>query len=85
MTKLDCVSKVAEIFDPTGRSAPIISGFKIDRSILTSRNIDWDDQIPDELRQVWVSNFEMMQELKDIRFGCIWYLGGWQWSGHMRN
>ena len=68
LTKLDCVSKVAEIFDPTGRSAPIISGFKIDRSILTSRNIDWDDQIPDELRQVWVSNFEMMQELRNVRF-----------------
>ena len=68
LTKLDCVSKVAEIFDPTGRAAPIIAGFKSDRSVLTDRKLDWEDRIPDDLRRIWTDNFEMMQELKHIRF-----------------
>jgi hypothetical protein len=68
LTKLDCVSKVAEVFDPFGRAAPITSGFKIDRSTLTALNLDWKDRIPEELRPVWDSNFEMMQELKHVRF-----------------
>ena len=68
LSKLDCVSKVAEIFDPRGMAAPIIAGFKSDRSILTERKLDWGDRIPDDLRQVWTDNFEMMQELKHVRF-----------------
>ena len=68
LTKLDCVSKIAEIFDPTGRAAPILAGFKSDRSVLTERKLDWEDRIPDDLRKIWTDNFEMMQELKHVRF-----------------
>ena len=65
---LDCVSKIAEIFDPTGRAAPIVASFKIDRSDLTKMKIDWGDRIPENFRQLWVNNFEMMQELRHVRF-----------------
>ena len=68
LLRIDCVSKVAEIFDPTGRATPITGGFKIDRQQLTLRKLDWEDRIPDDLRKLWVSNFEMMQELRNIRF-----------------
>ena len=68
LTMLDCVSKSSEIFDPTGRAAPIVASFKIDRNVLTKRKLDWGDLIPEELRKVWVDNFEMMQELKHVRF-----------------
>lgn len=68
LTKRLCASKVAEVFDPLGWVTPITSGFKVDINQLTLRSLDWDDQIPDDLRQIWISNFEMMQELKDIRY-----------------
>ena len=52
LTKRDCVSRVAEIFDPIGRVTPLTSGFKIDINELTLRNLSWDDAIPENLRQI---------------------------------
>ena len=40
ITKRDCISKIAEIFDPTGRVTPITAGFKIDIKQLTLRKLD---------------------------------------------
>ena len=68
LTKKLCAGKVAEVYDPLGWVTPVTAGFKIDINQLTLRGLDWDDQIPDEFRQMWVSNFEMIQELKDIRY-----------------
>ena len=68
LKRVDCHSKTAEIYDPSGLLTPITSGFKIDLTQFTLRKLDWDDVIPEELRKIWVSNFEMMQELKGIRF-----------------
>ena len=64
----DCVSVVYGIFDPKGLAAPIVCGFKIDLHDLTVMKLDWDDEIPENLRQIWASNFEMIQELKNIRY-----------------
>ena len=41
---------------------------KLDLRVLNRRRLQWDDIIPDDLRELWVSNFEMMQELGEIRF-----------------
>ena len=60
LSRLDCQSKIAEIYDPSGLLTPITSGFKIDITHFTLRKLDWDDVIPDELRRIWESNFEMM-------------------------
>ena len=30
--------------------------------------LDWDDVIPDDLRQIWQSNFEMMKEIGNLQF-----------------
>ena len=68
ITRRHCVSKVAEVYDLTGKIMPIISSMKIDLHELVERKLDWDDVIPDNLRSVWVSNFEMIQELKDLRY-----------------
>ena len=46
ITKRYCVGKVAEIFDPLGRVAPLVSGMKLDINELTARKLDWDDPIP---------------------------------------
>ena len=68
LTKRDCVSRVAEIFDPIGRVTPLTSGFKIDINELTLRNLSWDDAISENLRQIWADNFEMINEIRNIRF-----------------
>ena len=57
----DCASKVSVVFDPLGKVAPIIGGMKIDMHELVTRKLDWDDQIPDELKCVWLKNFETIQ------------------------
>ena len=62
------MSVVYAIFDPKGLLAPIICGFKIDLRDLTVLKLDWDDEIPENLRQIWESNVEMIKELKNIRY-----------------
>ena len=72
LTRRHCVSKVSEIFDITGKLTPITAAMKIDLHDLVKLKLDWDDIIPDNLRSIWKSHFEMMQEIKNIKyFRCI--------------
>ena len=32
------------------------------------RKLDWNDQIPNELKQVWLSHFELIEEISKLRF-----------------
>ena len=41
---------------------------KLDIHELHARKLQWDDKIPDELRKIWMSNFELIQEISKIRF-----------------
>ena len=68
LTKRQCVGKVAEVFDLCGKVTPIIAGMKLDLRILHQRKLEWDDRIPDDLRQIWLNNFDMMQEISELRF-----------------
>ena len=68
LTRRQCVSKVAEIFDLTGMITPLTAAMKLDLHDLVQRKLDWDDRIPDDLRPVWLSNFDMINELKTVRF-----------------
>ena len=68
LVRRDCVSVVYGIFDPRGLSAPVVCGFKVDLHDLTVLKLDWDDEIPDNLKHIWSSNFEMIQELGNIRY-----------------
>jgi hypothetical protein len=68
LTRRNCVSVVYEVHDPLGKVTPLIAGFKIDISELCTRQLDWDDKIPDNLRQVWIDNIEMIQEIRNVRY-----------------
>ena len=68
LTRRHCASKVAEIFDITGKLTPIIASMKIDLHDLSLRQLDWDDTIPIELRPIWINHFKTMQQIRDIRF-----------------
>ena len=68
LTRRHCVSKVAEIFDLTGILTPITASLKLDLHTLVQRDLKWDDTIPNDLRPIWESNFEMISEIKNFKF-----------------
>ena len=70
-TRRDCVSKVSEVFDPLGKGAPIIEGMKLDMHELVSGKHDWDDFIPDDLKEIWLKNFNAIQELRHVSYCTI--------------
>ena len=42
-------------------------GLKSDLSELSKQNLDWDDYVPDDLKNVWKTNFELIQKLGQIK------------------
>ena len=68
LSRRHCASKVAEVFDLTGKLTPLIASMKIDLQTLVHLKLDWDDRIPDNLRPIWEANFDTIQEIGDIRF-----------------
>ena len=68
LTRRQCVSKVAELFDITSLITPITATMKIDLHDLVKRNFQWDDILPDDLRQVWISHFEMITEISYVKY-----------------
>ena len=61
-------SKHYKIFDLTGKISPIAATMKLDLLALVKRGLDWNDVLSNELRPIWVSHFEMMQEIGKIIF-----------------
>ncbi|XP_066916884.1 uncharacterized protein [Clytia hemisphaerica] len=68
LTRRHCASKVAEIFDITGKVTPIVAAMKLDLQELVHRKLDWDDKIPDELRPLWESHFDLMKEINNLKY-----------------
>ena len=68
LTLKDCAGKVGELYDPIGRIAPIVAGLKLDVSNLQRSGLSWNDTIPDNLRGMWESNFDMINELKQVTY-----------------
>ncbi|XP_066919855.1 uncharacterized protein [Clytia hemisphaerica] len=68
LTRRHCASKVAEMFDLTGKVSPLVASMKIDLQDLVQRKLDWDDVIPETLRPLWESNFQLIQEAGNLRF-----------------
>ena len=68
ITLRNCVSRVSEIFDPVGRAASIVGGLKLDTSTLHKLCTGWDDPIPTDLKDVWISNFQTINDLANFNF-----------------
>ena len=68
LTQRICTSVVGEIWDLFGQIVPITARLKLDLHELVLRKFDWDDEIPEELKKIWVENFELIEQLKDVRF-----------------
>ena len=68
LTRRQCVGKVAGVFDLLGKVTPLTCGFKLDLKTLVNRKLDLDDYIPNDLKAVWIANFQTIQGLANVRF-----------------
>ena len=65
-TRAQCMGKVAGIHDLLGLSAPVVGNFKVD--LRQIKGIDYESPIPEELRSLWKSNFEMIRDLGNLKW-----------------
>ena len=68
VTRRQCLSKVAGIFDLTGMLTPLTAAMKLDLHTLVQRGLQWDDKIPNDLLPIWHNHFEMIKEIDSIHF-----------------
>ena len=68
LTKRHCAAKTGEVFDFNGLVVPLVGPIKVDLHELTVRKLNWDDVLPDFLREIWCSHFQMMEEIKNLRW-----------------
>ena len=50
LTKRHCASKLGEIYDLLGKITPLRANFEVDLHDLVKLKINWDDEVPTELR-----------------------------------
>ena len=70
-TRRQCIGNVAEVFDLLGKVTPLTCGFKLDLRTLVNRKLDWDDHIPNDLKALWIANFQTIQDLANVRFNRV--------------
>ena len=61
-------SVTARIFGPPGKVAPLALRLKFDLRKLIEIDSDWDKPISGNMRQRWIENFKMIEELRDVLY-----------------
>ena len=70
--RIDCVSQTAQIYDIIGTLEPLKARFKLDLSDLVLQGLDWNDTIPPECVPIWTRNFQLMQDMRHLRYArCV--------------
>ena len=67
-TRRTIVAKFASIFDPMGYCTPVTGRIKLDMCQITDLKLGWDDPLPQSLLEVWVSNLNDLQSLRNLQF-----------------
>ena len=52
----------------SGLNTPITANMKVDLHKLVIEKLDWGDTLPNSFLPMWHSHFEMMKEMKGIRY-----------------
>ena len=68
ITRTNCTSVTARIFDITGLLAPLLLKLKSDLRKLIKFEPSWTASIPDHQRAIWVKNFQTIEEVRDIMY-----------------
>ena len=62
------VSKVASVFDLMGLLAPVMASLRLDTRNTLKAWKTWDEAVPAALRQKWIKNFWMLEQLRGLGF-----------------
>ena len=68
LTKRQVTSKVASIFDPRGKLAPVLAEAKVLLRLTNSQTVGWDDPMPTAVRNKWILLFMKFEYLRGIKF-----------------
>lgn len=65
-TKRQVISRISQVYDPTGLFAPVIIAGKITIQEIWKLNIGWDDNVPEEIIELWSSFHQSVAGLVSI-------------------
>ena len=68
ITRTNCTSVTARIFDITGLVAPVTLKMKYYLRRLIAHEPSWTKPIPDHQREIWVNLFKTVEEIRDILY-----------------
>ena len=68
LTRRMVVSKKASLFDVLGKLTPISARLSLDLRKVMKETNDWEDSVSPPLRQRWVENFFLLEQLRGIKF-----------------
>ena len=68
ITRTNCTSVAARIYDIQGLLAPLTLKLKNDLRTLISFEPSWTSSIPDHQRATWIQNFKMIEDVRDILY-----------------
>ena len=68
ITRTNCTSVTARIYDIQGLLAPLTLKLKNDLRTLISYEPSWTQTIPDHQRAIWINNFKTIEEIRDILY-----------------
>ena len=68
LSKRQVTSKLASIFDPRAKLAPILAAAKYLLRQTNAQTVGWDDPMPANLRSKWVETFWRYEQLRGLRF-----------------
>ena len=66
ITRTNCTSVVARIYDTQGLLAPLTLKFKNNLRNLIKVQPSWTESIPLNHREIWVNNFKTIEDLRDL-------------------
>ena len=68
LSKRKILSQVARIYDPIGFASAFLIKAKIGLQELWQKGIDWDEELPPEIKEKWTGLFEEMMKLNAVSF-----------------
>jgi len=68
-TKRTVLSKISQIYDPLGLASAVTIKARVAlQDIWRSKQFDWDDPLPEEMKSLWTHLFVDMEKLKCVKF-----------------
>ena len=68
-TKRTVLSKISQIYDPLGLASAVTIRARVAlQEIWKMKKFDWDDRLPEEVKNMWIKLFADIERLKQVEF-----------------